>query len=132
MKILVIDDDVAMTDLVELILETVSIDVIKSNSAQEGLLLAKSDDPEMIILDLMMPDIDGWQMCKKIREFSSVPILILSALDSPGLVAKALDLGADDFLVKPISKGMLIANVNKMVRRNNFMLGGHRPTLIDL
>lgn len=132
MKILVIDDDVAMTDLVELLLEPASVDVIKTNSAQEGLILAKEDAPEMIILDLMMPDMDGWQMCKQIREFSQVPILIISALDSPGLVAKALDLGADDFLVKPITRAMLIAHVNKMARRNNSMLGMYKPTLIDL
>jgi two-component system KDP operon response regulator KdpE len=132
LKILVIDDDVAMTDLVELLLAPSAVDVIKTNSALEGLNLAKKHVPEMIILDLMMPDLDGWQLCKRIREFSSVPILIISALDSPGLVAKALDLGADDFLVKPITRSILIANVNKMVRRSNSTLGMDKPTFIDL
>ncbi len=65
----------------------------------------------------MMPDMDGWQVCKATREFSSVPILILSALDEPSIVASVLDIGADDFLVKPVPSAVLIAHLNKLVRR---------------
>ena len=64
-----------------------------------------------------MPEMDGWQVCKQIRTFSDTPILILSALDSPGLVAAALDSGADDYLIKPVTSGVLVAYINKLVRR---------------
>ncbi len=117
MKILVIDDDSAMTDLLEILLEPVSVEVITANSGQNGVDEAKASDPDMIILDLMMPDVDGWQICKEIRGFSTVPILILSALDSPGLIAEALNAGADDYLIKPVTKNMLIARVNRLATR---------------
>jgi len=119
MKILVIDDDQAMTDLLEILLEPLSTEVIKANAGLDGVELAKENHLDVIILDLMMPDVDGWQICKRIRDFSLVPILILSALDNPGMIAEALNVGADDYLIKPVTKGMLIARINKLMRRNN-------------
>ena len=119
MKILVIDDDPAMTDLLELLLIPTSAEVITANSGPDGILMAKETNPDIITLDLMMPDINGWKVAETIREFSNVPILILSALDSPGLVAAALDAGADDYLIKPVPSSMLMAHINKLVRRNN-------------
>jgi DNA-binding response OmpR family regulator len=64
-----------------------------------------------------MPDMDGWQVCKAVRQFSNTPILILSAINDPRMVASVLDAGADDFLVKPVPSGVLIAHIRKMVRR---------------
>jgi len=75
--------------------------------------------PDIIILDLLMPELDGWQTCKRIREFTQTPILILSALDNPGLVANALDAGADDYLVKPVSSNMLNVHLKNLTRRNH-------------
>jgi two-component system KDP operon response regulator KdpE len=75
--------------------------------------------PDVIILDLMMPDMDGYEVCAKIRDFSIVPILVLSALDMPGMVSKALDAGADDYLIKPVTSSILIAHLNNLVRRAN-------------
>ena len=118
MKILVIDDDSAMTDLLEILLEPISVEVITANSGLDGITKAKGSDPDIVILDLMMPDVDGWQICKEIRESSSVPILILSALDSPGLIAEALNAGADDYIIKPVTKSMLVARVNRLAFRN--------------
>jgi len=119
MKILVIDDDPAMTDLLGLLLTPASAEVITANSGPDGIRLAKEVNPDIITLDLMMPDINGWKVAQMIREFSKVPILILSALDSPGLVAAALDAGADDYLIKPVPSNVLMAHINKLVRRNN-------------
>ena len=119
MKVLVIDDDPAFTDLLKILLEPASSNVIAANCGVDGIDLAKSSLPDIIILDLMMPEMDGWEVCRSIREFSPVPILILSALDSPGMVAAALDAGADDYLIKPVTSGVLIAHINKLVRRNN-------------
>lgn len=123
MKILVIDDDLAMTDLLKLLLEPASSHVFAANSGPEGIHLARHENPDIIILDLMMPDMNGWQICKKIREFSKVPILILSALDSPGLVAAALDSGADDYLIKPVPSSVLLAHINKLIRRTRLAPG---------
>ena len=117
MKILVIDDDPAITELLKILLAPATSDVITANSGKEGVDLVKSELPEVVILDLMMPGMDGWQVCSRIREFSDVPIIILSALDNPGMVARTLDSGADDYLIKPVPSGTLIAHINNLVRR---------------
>ncbi len=124
MKILVIDDDPAMTDLLKLLLAPAAAEVIAANSGPDGIRLANDSKPDVITLDLMMPDINGWQVCKAIRKVSSIPILILSALDSPGLVAAALDAGADDYLIKPVPSSVLLAHIHKLVRRNNVAATG--------
>jgi len=118
MKILVIDDDPAMTDLLKVLLAPTGAVIMAALSGQDGLLQIAQNNPDIIILDLMMPEVDGWQVCKKVRETSKTPILILSALDNPGTVAAALDAGADDYLIKPVTSGVLIAHINKLVRRN--------------
>ena len=123
MKILVIDDDLATTDLLKLILQSTTTSIITANSALEGIELVKKKKPDIILLDLMMVDMDGWETCKVIREFSSTPIMILSALDTPGMVARALDAGADDYMVKPVNTTILIARINKALRRNYITLG---------
>jgi two-component system KDP operon response regulator KdpE len=116
-RVLIIDDDPAMTELVTLLLKTHGLDAYMANSGEEGLMMIKKVSPDVVILDLMMPGMDGWQVCTQVRSFSAVPILILSALDSPGLVARALDGGADDYLVKPVPSGVLVAHLNTLVRR---------------
>lgn len=116
-KILVIDDDEGMTELLSLLLAPASSEIIIANTGPEGIELVKKHSPDIVILDLMMPEMNGWIVCKQIRDFSDVPILVLSAMDAPGMVAHALDVGADDYLVKPVSSGTLIARLNKLARR---------------
>jgi DNA-binding response OmpR family regulator len=123
MKILVIDDDLATTDLLKLILQSNTASILTANSAMEGIELVRKKKPDIILLDLMMVDMDGWEACKAIRQFSNTPIMILSALDNPGLVARALDAGADDYMVKPVNTTILIARINKALRRNYITLG---------
>jgi len=118
MRILVIDDDHGMTDLLTILLTPASSEVLTANSAPDGIEMVRKHLPDVVILDLVLPQMDGWDVCRKVREFSNVPILILSALDTPGLIAQALDNGADDYLTKPISSGTLIAHLNKLVRRS--------------
>lgn len=126
-KVLVIDDDPAITELLSMLLKTHGFEVITSNSGVEGVQLAKEKLPNVVLLDLMMPDLDGWQVCKEIRSFSNLPILVLSALNDPRTVASILDLGADDFLVKPVPSSILVAHLRKMVRRT----GALRPAPTD-
>lgn len=116
-KVLTIDDDPAMTELLTLLLKTHGLEPHVANDGAEGIRLTREICPDVVILDLMMPGMDGWQVCTKIRTFSTVPILILSALDSTGLVANSLDAGADDYLVKPVPSGVLIAHLNTLIRR---------------
>lgn len=118
-KVLVIDDDIEMTDLLRIILVPEHFEVKTANSGIKGIELSHQNKPDVIILDLLMPVIDGWQVCREIRKFSQVPIIILSAVNKPGMVARAIDEGADDFLLKPVPSGVLIAHINKFARRIN-------------
>ena len=127
MVILIIDDDPAMTELLKVLLQSNQVIVHTVNSGRECVHLTAKINPDIIILDLMMPEMDGWQVCKRVREFSSVPILILSALDNPGTVAAALDAGADDYLIKPVSSGMLVAHINNLLRRSKTTYEGLAP-----
>jgi DNA-binding response OmpR family regulator len=116
--VLTIDDDADITELLSIILRSHGFDVITSNNSEEGLQLIRAKSPDVVMLDLMMPDINGWDMCKTIRTFSQVPIVVLSALSDPVLAAKVLDSGADDFIVKPVPSAVLTAHLNKLVRRS--------------
>jgi DNA-binding response OmpR family regulator len=118
MRVLVIDDDPAMTELLKIQLQSEEVIVESAASGEEGLLLIKKSNPDIIILDLLMPELDGWQTCKKIRAICQVPILILSAINNPALIATALDSGADDYLVKPVSTNILNAYLQKLSRRS--------------
>lgn len=117
LKILTIDDDPAMTDLISLLLRSYGLEVLVANDGARGLELARSDNPDLIMLDLTMPGVDGWQICKELRTESKVPIIILSALDDPTVISTALDAGADDYMVKPVPSSVLIAHINNLTRR---------------
>lgn len=119
MRILAIDDDSAMTDLLRILLKPAASIIYVANSGMEGISLSRQYSPDIILLDLMMPEMDGYQVCSTIRSFSNVPIMILSALDRPGMVSKAIDAGADDYLIKPVTSGVLLAHVNNLFRRAN-------------
>jgi DNA-binding response OmpR family regulator len=116
-KILVINGDPAVTELRGQLLKKYNFDAFIANNSEKGIQLIREIFPDVVILDLMMPETDDWQVCKEIRSFSRVPILILSTLNSPGMVASALDAGADDFLVKPVPSCVLIAHLNTFIRR---------------
>jgi DNA-binding response OmpR family regulator len=117
-KILIIDDDSAITDLVKMMLAAGPFDVSAFHSSTEGIDAIQRSQPDVVILDLLMPGEDGWLTCKEIRRFSQVPILVMSALDNPGIHVKVLEVGADDFLVKPVSKPMLVAHLKKLAWRS--------------
>ena len=116
-KVLVIDDDQAMRDTLKLVLEPQSFEVYEARSGPEGIETTKQVKPDVIILDLLIPDMDGWQVTKAIRVFSAVPILVLSPVSKPEMVAKALDAGADEYLIKPMPGSVLIAHLKRLARR---------------
>lgn len=117
-KVLAIDDDPALVDLLAIILSSQGFNVKTATFGEEGVKLVHEFAPDIILLDLMMPGMNGWEVCATVREFSTIPILILSALDNPGNVASALDAGADDYLVKPVPSGVLVAHINNLTRRS--------------
>ncbi len=114
---LVIDDDPSVSNLLMLLLKGHGINIVPAENGFSGLELIHEAKPDIIIIDLMMPGMDGWQVCKEIRKVSNVPILILSVLNDSGFIASALDAGADDYLVKPVTGGVIIAHINRLIRR---------------
>ena len=116
-RVLVIDDDPAMTDLLRIILSSNQMEVKVVNDGQTGLTSLHNYSPNIIILDLLMPELDGWKVCRKIKQINNIPILVLSAVDSPAMIAEALDAGADDYLIKPVTSTSLIAHINSLVKR---------------
>jgi DNA-binding response OmpR family regulator len=115
--VLLIDDDTAMTEMLKVILEPKGFRVWMARSGEEGVEAVRRLHPDVVVLDLYMPSSDGWRICRTIREFSHVPILVLSALSKPGTVAEALDEGADDYLIKPVPGGVLVAHLRNLARR---------------
>lgn len=117
LKILTIDDDSSMTELLGVLLRSQGMEVLSSSSGSMGVELARKEKPDIIIVDLLLPETDGWQVCKMLREFTGAPIAILSSLDDPAIIASALDAGADDYMTKPISSRVLIAHIRNLARR---------------
>jgi len=116
-KLLVIDDDTAVTDLLSLLLRSQGFEVFATNNSAEGLNMVREIDPDLVVLDLMMPEMDGWEVCRSVRQFSQVPIIILSALNDPSMIASVLDAGADDYLTKPTPSRVLVAHINRLTKR---------------
>lgn len=116
-RVLAIDDDIAMTELLTVLLQSHGFEIMTENSGSDGIETIKKGNPDIILLDLMMPGMDGWETCKIIRSFSNIPIVVLSALNNPGMVASALDAGADDYLIKPVPSSILVAHIKNLARR---------------
>lgn len=118
-EVLLIDDDPDLSTMLRTLLRGQDFQIKAVFSSQEGIDTVQDPDssPDVVILDLLMPEVDGWEVCERIRSFSNVPILILSALGSPGSVARALDAGADDYLIKPVHASLLASRLRTLVRR---------------
>ena len=124
-KILIIEDDAAIADLEKDYLELNDFEVVIENSGDTGLATALSEDFDLIILDLMLPGIDGFEICKRIREEKDIPILMVSAKKDDIDKIRGLGLGADDYLTKPFSPSELVARVKAHMARYNRLVGTH-------
>ena len=116
-KILLVDDEVRMLDLLELYLEPRGFLCDKVNSGEAALEKIKSNKYEVVLLDVMMPVISGFQVCKLVRTFSTVPIIMLTAREAKEDVVKGLKLGADDYITKPFNEEELVARIHSVLRR---------------
>ncbi len=117
--VLIIDDDTLLCEALRLMLTKMDFEVEVANDAISGLRTAYAFKPDVILLDIMMPSMDGWQTCERFREMSDVPIIMLTALDSQENVVKGLDLGADDYIVKPVVANELAARIRAVLRRTS-------------
>jgi DNA-binding response OmpR family regulator len=118
-KVLVIDDDSGLLTFLQLGLKREGFDVYIVNNGKEGLQQAYELHPDVIILDVMMPDMDGWTTCQRLRHVCDTPIIMLTAKTEIPDVVKGLSLGADDYITKPCSFEELKARINSILRRVN-------------
>ena len=126
-KILIIEDEVAIADLEKDYLELSDFKVDICNTGDEGLKTALAGDYDLIILDLMLPGMDGFEVCKKIREEKNIPILMVSAKKDDIDKIRGLGLGADDYMTKPFSPSELVARVKAHLARYERLIGSNMP-----
>jgi len=124
--VLVVDDEPQIRRVVRNALDGIASRVLEGSSAREGLDLAASAQPSLVILDLSLPDLDGLEVCRDLRAFSSVPLIVLSARHSDQDKAALLDAGADDYVTKPFSTLELQARVRAQLRRANRTDGANK------
>lgn len=116
-NILLIDDEVRMLDLLELYLTPMGYKCIKATSGKEGIKLLRETDFDLVMLDIMMPHMDGWETCRQIRSLSNVPVIMLTARNEKIDVVKGLKGGADDYITKPFNEEELLARIEAVLRR---------------
>lgn len=119
-RVLVVDDEPHMVRLVEANLRAADYEVLSAADGQMALQLAELEQPDLIILDLMLPGLDGYEVCRRIREYSAVPILMLTARSNEIDLVRGFDVGADDYLVKPFAVNELLVRVRAILRRSKF------------
>ena len=116
-SILIVEDDRKTASLIALYLEREGFRTISAHDGKQALDLARQHDPIFVILDLMLPNVDGWEICRELRRASEVPVLILTARQEEMDRVLGLSLGADDYVVKPFSPRELVARVKAILRR---------------
>lgn len=118
-KVLVIDDDKNICEILKIYLTSEGYEVLFAYDGSEGINIAKKENPNLILLDIMLPVISGWEVCKLLRQFTNVPIIMLTAMDTIENKIEGLNIGADDYVVKPFEPKEVIARVNAHIRRQN-------------
>ena len=125
--ILVIDDERNIVDLLRLYLEKEGWAVVAAGDGEQGLELHRRHDPDLVILDLMLPKVDGFEVCRELRRRGDTPILMLTARDDDVDSIVGLELGADDYVAKPFNPRALVARVKAILRRTEVTARGGRP-----
>lgn len=118
-KILIVDDDENICELLRLYLEKDGFETIVTNNGKQAIEYAGKHSPDLILLDIMMPELDGWQVCREIRKTSEVPIIMLTAKGETFDKILGLELGADDYVTKPFDTKEVIARIKAVLRRSN-------------
>jgi len=131
-KILVIDDDPSLLRALRLGLRSGGHDVLTAASGEQGVTQTAVSSPDIVILDLGLPDIDGLEVCRRIRQWSDVPIVVLSATETEGRKVAALDGGADDYVTKPFGMAELEARIRVALRRHKSDSSEAQPATISV
>ena len=116
-KILIADDDSNICELLRLYLEKDGFSVIVANDGRQALQCVQNNNPDLILLDIMMPELDGWQVCREIRKTLNIPIIMLTAKSETFDKVLGLELGADDYITKPFDSKEVIARIKAVLRR---------------
>ncbi|WP_066249995.1 response regulator transcription factor [Neobacillus drentensis] len=118
-KVLLVDDDANIRELIHLFLKKEGFELYEASDGLQALQLLEKVKIDLAVIDIMMPNMDGWELCKELREFSDIPILMLTAKGETSQKLKGFDLGADDYLVKPFDPMELTARVKALLKRYN-------------
>jgi two-component system alkaline phosphatase synthesis response regulator PhoP len=129
-RILVVDDEPAVTDLLAYNLRKAHYEVMTAANGREALELARADTPDLILLDLMLPEVDGLDVCRELRRASQVPIIMLTARGEEVDRVVGLELGADDYICKPFSPREVMARIKAVLRRSASAQGQAEPVTI--
>jgi len=116
-RILVVDDEISIIKFLRANLQATGYEVLAATDGEEALQTFERELPNLVILDIMMPRMNGFEVCSRLREWSQIPVIMLSARGDEGDKVKALDLGADDYITKPFGASELIARVGAVLRR---------------
>ena len=117
-KILVVDDDLNICELLRLYLTKDGYNVVVANDGQSAVSMFQEENPSLVLLDVMLPKLDGWQVCREIRKFSETPIIMLTAKGEVFDRVLGLELGADDYVVKPFDTKEIVARIKAVLRRS--------------
>lgn len=117
-RVLIVDDDIEITNLLHLVLDPNEFEVSSCHTGREAVELAKKLQPDVMIVDMYLPEMDGLAVTRAVRSFSNLPILILSVIDKPAVIEQALREGADDFMTKPVNQTLLVAHLKNLARRH--------------
>ena len=117
-KILVVDDDLNICELLRLYLTKEGYDVVIANDGVSAVSMFREENPSLVLLDIMLPRLDGWQVCREIRKFSEIPIIMLTAKGEVFDRVLGLELGADDYVVKPFDTKEIVARIKAVLRRS--------------
>jgi DNA-binding response OmpR family regulator len=138
-KILIVDDDVSLTKTIETILKAANYKPLVAYTAEDGVALAKKEEPDLALLDVMVPTMGGWEMCRQMRQFSDMPIIFLTAMGNVENVVQGLEVGADDYIVKPFEPPEVLARIMAHLRRTSTQSAkedrfnfGHGGLVIDI
>ncbi|MBW8351533.1 response regulator transcription factor [Bacillus sp. IITD106] len=124
-KILIVDDDPYIRELVSLLLRNEGFMIYEASDGLEALSIIDSEQLDMVILDIMMPNMDGWELCREIRTFYDFPLLMLTAKRETSQKLKGFEMGTDDYLVKPFEPLELVARVKALLKRYQISISQH-------
>jgi DNA-binding response OmpR family regulator len=132
LKILVVEDEPALVGILEFLLTDEGYQVAVAYDGETGLELAKEEKPALVILDVMLPNMNGFEVCNQLRRFTTIPVIILSAKDHDQDVIKGLEIGADDYITKPFNHRELVLRVKKLLSRIDSIAVDERLIIGDI